>query len=125
MSYVMPADRSQYVLMSTLDDVVPSNHSVRLIDAIIEKIVADNAERFGSPTIGDVGRPEYSPCTLLKLYVYGFVNGIRSSRRLEPETRRNLEVMWLLGMLSPDHWTISQFRKENREDIKVATRAFR
>ena len=125
MSYVTPADRSQYVLMNTLDDLVPSNHPVHLIEAIVEKVVADNPNHFGRPTIGDVGRPEYSPPTLLKLYLYGFVHGIRSSRRLEAETRRNIEVMWLLGMLSPDHWTVSQFRKEHRENIKFVTKEFR
>ena len=125
MSYIHPADRSQYVLMNSLDDLVHSDHPVRLIDAMISTIVENNPTQFPPETRGDVGRPEYSPSTLLKLYVYGYVNGVRSSRKLETETQRNIEVIWLLGKLSPDHWTISQYRKEHRDDITFVTKKFR
>jgi len=117
MSYISPTDRSQFVMMNTLDELVCIDHPVRLIDVLIHGIVRDNPREFGRATRGDVGRPEYSPETLLKLYVYGTIHGIRSSRRLERETKRNIEIMWLLGMLSPDHWTISNYRKEQGEQI--------
>ncbi|RMG40451.1 MAG: IS1182 family transposase, partial [Methanobacteriota archaeon] len=72
-----------------------------------------------------IGRKAYSPHTLLKLYLYGYLNGISSSRKLEKETHRNIEVIWLLGNLQPDHKTISDYRKDNSDQIKMVTRKFR
>ena len=125
MSYISPIDRNQYTLMNSLDELVPTNHPVRLLDQLVEVIVKNNPEQFGTETSGDVGRPEYSPSTLLKLYLYGYCNGIRSSRKLETETKRNIEVLWLLGTLSPDHKTIADYRKDHGNNVKFITKAFR
>ena len=72
----------------------------------------------------DTGRPAYNPADLLKLYIYGYVNRVRSSRRLEIEARRNLEVIWLLCGLRPDFKTIADFRKDNRNAFKAVFRQF-
>jgi transposase len=125
MQYIEPADRHQYEIMSTLDDLVRKDHPVRLIDEIIEEIVKNNSERFARKNRKEAGRPGYLDSTHLKLYLYGYFNGISSSRKLEIETHRNKEVIWLLGGLTPDHWTISNYRKENGEDIKFVTKKFR
>lgn len=125
MQYIKPADRHQYQMMCTLDDLVRENHPVRLIDKIIEEIVKGNQERFERKSKNESGRPGYLDSTHLKLYLYGYFNGISSSRKLEIETHRNKEVIWLLGGLTPDHWTISNYRKENGEDIKFVTKKFR
>lgn len=124
MSYVPPADRTQLELLTTLDDAVAPNHYVRLIDLLVEQIVQSNPAHFGTPTTGDVGRPSFSPQTMLKLYLYGYLNSIRSSRKLERETERNIELMWLLGKLSPDHWTIAQYRQAHQEDIRIILKQF-
>lgn len=125
MSYLHPADRSQLVMMNSLDDLVASDHPVHIIDALIDAIVRDNPKQFPHVPDGDVGRPEYAPSTMLKLYLYGYLNGIRSSRKLESETKRNIELLWLLGTLSPDHWTISQYRKTHQDDISFVSKKFR
>src|SRR5437588_9975247 len=70
------------------------------------------------------GRPAYHPATLLKIYLYGYLNRLQSSRRLERETRRNIELMWLTGRLSPDFKTIADFRKDNGEAIRAVCRQF-
>ena len=126
MSYISPVDRHQCTLMSnSLDELVSSDHPVRILDRLVDMIVKNNPEQFGSDTIGDVGRPEYGPAILSKLHLYGYYNGIRSSRKLETETQRNIEVLWLLGTLSPDHKTIANFRKDHGDQIKCITKAFR
>ena len=86
------------------------------------KIEATNSFDTASPN--DTGRPSYDPKDMLKLYVYGYMYRVRSSRRLETETKRNLEVIWLLGRLSPDHKTISRFRRDNGKALKNTFRAF-
>ncbi len=125
MNYLQPADRKQLTLMNSLDDLVPENNIVRIIDLVVDQIVLNNPDKFNKARQTEVGRPAYSPPTLLKLYLYGYLNGISSSRKLEAETYRNVEVMWLLGHLRPDHWTISNYRKEQGEQIKFVTREFR
>ena len=125
MQYIEPNDRGQYQLMSSLDDMIPSNHPVRIIDAIVDSIILSNKEIFEKARETEAGRPGYHPTIVLKLYIYGYFNGISSSRKLEVETQRNKEVIWLLGNLTPDHWTISNYRKENGETIKFATKKFR
>jgi len=122
MSFIKPEDRNQFTMMNRLDDLVHQNHPIRLLDAIIDHIVNENPERFTEKTEGDVGRPKYPSVIFLKLFLYGFFNGIRSSRKLEVETQRNVEVMWLLGRLSPDHWTISTYRKDHGDEIKFVTK---
>ena len=125
MQYIQPADRYQYQLMSSLDDLISQEHPVRIIDEIIDTIVENNKERFEKQKETLAGRPRYHDAIMLKLYTYGYFNGISSSRKLEVETHRNKEVIWLLGGLTPDHWTISNYRKENGDDIKFVTKKFR
>ncbi|MHB9012566.1 MAG: IS1182 family transposase [Ignavibacteriaceae bacterium] len=132
MKYIQPADRQQYHLMSSLDDLVAADHPVRIIDKIVDSIVLSEKDRFepereneSGRAVSEVGRPAFHASTHLKLYLYGYFNGISSSRKLEVETYRNKEVIWLLGNLSPDHWTISNYRKEKGEDIKFVTKKFR
>lgn len=125
MKYIQPADRQQYHLMSSLEDLVSPEHPVRIIDKIVDSIILSDKKRFEKERQNESGRSAYHPSTHLKLYLYGYFNGISSSRKLEVETYRNKEVIWLLGNLSPDHWTISNYRKENGEDIKYVTKKFR
>lgn len=125
MYFIKPADRNQFQMMSCMDDLVTEDHPVRLIDAIIDSIVETNPEYFYQQRDSDVGRPKYHPATMLKLYIYGYFNGISSSRKLEAETHRNKELIWLLGGLTPDHWTISNYRKENAKAIKFVTKGIR
>jgi transposase len=126
MRYIQPADRAQYVMMNTLDDLVPPQHPVRILDTVVEQIVDANPEQFDTVRAdSDPGRPMFSPKTLLKLFLYGYLVNIRASRKLETETQRNIEVLWLLGTLSPDHWVIATYRKVHGDHIKAATKAFR
>jgi transposase len=125
MKYIEPADRHQYQIMSSLDDLVTHDHPVRIIDKIVDSIITSNKQRFERQRETEAGRPGYHDSMLIKLYLYGYFNGISSSRKLEAETYRNKEVIWLLGNLTPDHWTISNYRKENGEDIKYVTKKFR
>jgi transposase len=104
----------------SLEEIVSPDNEVRLIEAFIDSLPL---EELGFRTdFPDNGRPAYHPAVLLKLLVYGYLNRIRSSRCLEKECHRNLEVMWLLGQLAPDHNTIANFRKNNSRAI---TRVFR
>lgn len=125
MQYIEGQDRYQYQLSSNLDESIRTDHPVRVIDAVINSIVINNKERFSRERENEVGRPRYHDAIMLKLYFYGYFNSISSSRKLEVETQRNKEVIWLLGGLSPDHWTISNYRKESGEDIKFVTKKFR
>ena len=125
MKYIESADRHQYQLMSSLDDLVALDHPVRIIDKIVDSIVLGNPERFEKARETEAGRPKYHDSIMVKLYLYGYFNGISSSRKLEVETHRNKEVIWLIGSLTPDHWTISNYRKDNGENIKFVTKKFR
>jgi transposase len=117
MQYIKGIDRSQAVLFpQSLDEIVDEDNEVRIIDLFIESI--DLAQfRFHLKSSAE-GRPPYHPKDLLKLYVYGYLNSIRSSRALERECKRNIEVMWLLRQLVPDHNTISNFRRDNEKAIR-------
>ena len=111
------------LLPDSLDDFVPEDHPVRVIDAYIDSL--DMAELgFTLAVTKETGRKPYHPADMLKLYVYGYINQVRSSRRLEKECQRNLELLWLMTRLSPDHKTISNFRKQNGKAIKQACRTF-
>ena len=126
MRYLQPADRSQFVMMNTLDDLVPGKHPVRVLDSIVDQIVAGNPVQFASDRAdSDPGRPAFSPKTMLKLFLYGYFINCRASRKLEAETKRNIELIWLLGALSPDHWVIAEYRRTHGDQIKAATTAFR
>jgi transposase/IS5 family transposase len=124
MDFIRGADRNQVTLLpSSVEDYVEGNNAVRVIEAYINSL--DLAELgFAKPRPHETGRPMYDPKDLLKLFLYGYMNNIRSSRRLEAETKRNLEVIWLMGKLSPDHKTIARFRKENAKALKNVFRDF-
>ena len=121
--FVEGSDRSQTTLFpECLDDWIDEDNPVRVIDAFVDSI--DLGELgFDGVVPEATGRPAYHPAVLLKLYIYGYLNRVQSSRRLEREAGRNVEVMWLTGRLVPDHKTIADFRKDNGRAIrKVCTR---
>lgn len=124
MSYVDGKDRKQAILFPDhLDDYVGEDNPVRFVDAFVEaQDLGDLGFSRAEPK--DMGRPAYHPGLLLRLYLYGYLNNIRSSRKLEREAKRNIELMWLMEMLTPDHKTIADFRKDNLEPIKKACREF-
>lgn len=124
MHFIEPEDRRQVSMFTSLEDFVEGDNPVRLLDLIVEQVVKANPERFHRRGLSNVGRRAYSPQLLLKLYLYGYLNGITSSRKLEAETKRNIELMWLLGRLSPDHKTISDYRKDHGEAIHFVTLRF-
>ena len=111
--FVAGADRAQSTLLpESLDDWVDESNPVRVIDAFVDALnVAELGFEGVKPAV--TGRPSYHPSSLLKLNIYGCLNRVQSSRRLEREAGRNVEVMWLLGRLAPDHKTIADFRKDN------------
>jgi transposase len=120
MSYIEGEGRNQGTLFPVvLDDFVPADHLCRVIDAFVEKLVMSQLG-FERAQAAETGRPGYDPRDLLKLYLYGYLNQIRSSRRLEAECRRNVELMWLLGRLYPDHKSIAEFRRMHRDAITAA-----
>ncbi len=111
--YKEPQNRNQVLLFSTLDDTISENNTVRLIDLAIDKIIAASPEKFEWKGCSNIGQKAYSPNTLLKLFIYCYSIHLSGSRRLEKETKRNIELRWLLGELTPDFWTINEFRKKN------------
>ncbi len=117
MHYKEGENRNQLMLAVSWDDLIGKNNPVRIIDALIENIVDNNLEDFNYKGQSNIGQKAYSPKTFLKLYIYGYTNGITSSRKLEVETNRNVEVMWLLGNLRPDFKTIADYRKDNKNQI--------
>jgi transposase len=124
MGYIRGESRNQiYLLPETLDDYIGEENPVRFLDAFVEKLDIQELG-FERATAAETGRPGYDPADLLRLYLYGYLNRIRSSRRLEKEAARNLELMWLLGKLRPDFKTIADFRKDNLEAIKQVCREF-
>lgn len=125
MHYVIPENRQQITFMQSLDDLVPLDHFVRLIDALVEAVVSANPEQFAYKGLKNSGRRAYSPITMLKLLLYGYLNSIKSSRKLERECHRNIEVIWLIGYLKPDHKSIADYRRDNAAAIKYITKKFR
>lgn len=118
MNYLSRVDRHQLGFLTSLDDLIPPGHSVRLLDAFIDQIVQDNRERFYTAPPGGPGRPAYPPECMLKLFLYGYAIGVKSSRRLETEAKRNIEAIWLMHRLQPDCKTISEFRRHSGEQIQ-------
>lgn len=115
--------RSQSTLFpEALDDYIITENPVRVIDVFVDSLDLSSLGFKTDPA--NTGRPGYHPATLLKLYIYGYLNRIQSSRRLEREAGRNVELMWLLGRLSPDFKTIADFRKDNGKGIKNTSRTF-
>lgn len=124
MSHIEGESRNQSLLFpEILDDYITQDNLVRFIDAFVEGLKIEELG-FTHSVAESTGRPPYDPRDLLKLYVYGYINGIRSSRRLERECGRNVEVMWLLRKLRPDFKTIADFRKDNRKAFKGVFRQF-
>src|SRR5690349_10656653 len=122
--FVAGADRGQSTLLpECLDDFIDESNPVRVIDVFVDAL--DLAEMsFDGVEPAATGRPSYHPSVLLKLYIYGYLNRVQSSRRLEREAGRNVEVMWLLGRLAPDHKTIADFRKDNGKAIRKVCARF-
>ena len=116
--FVEGADRSQLtVLPDCLGDWVDENNAVNVVDAFVDGLDLTGLG-FERTIAKRTGRPSYHPSVLVKLYVYGYLNRVQSSRRLEREAGRNVEVMWLTGRLAPDHKTIADFRKDNGVAIR-------
>jgi transposase len=122
--YIEGEDRSQATLLPEyLDDYIGEDNPVRAVDAFVEELDLKTLGFEGTePAI--TGRPSYHPVVLLKIYIYGYLNRIPSSRRLERETQRNVELMWLTGRLAPDFKTIADFRRDNGEAIRKVCREF-
>jgi transposase len=122
--FVQGECRGQASLMpALLDDYISEDNPVRIVDLFVDQL--DLRELgFSGVDPEATGRPGYHPSTLLKLYIYGYLNRIQSSRRLERETQRNLELMWLLGRLCPDFKTIADFRRDNGHGIRNVCRQF-
>src|SRR5919206_3667690 len=124
MPHITGHKRSQLLLLpESLDDYVGPENPVRFIEAFVDGLDLA-AAGFARVEPGETARPVYRPADLLKLYVYGYLNRIRSSRRLEAETHRNIEVIWLLRHLKPDFKTIADFRRDNRKAFRPVFRQF-
>lgn len=128
MKYINGQDREQITIFPvSIDESIDDDNEVRLIDAFVDGL---EIEEFGFkvnhienlPSRQSGGRPAYHPKDLLKLFIYGYMNRIRSSRHLEKECKRNIELMWLMKTLHPDHNTISNFRRDNSKSIKLVFR---
>jgi len=125
MGYIKGQNRDQLMMPISLNDSIPFDHYIRLLDLFVDKMVSNNSEIEFNKGKHRVGRSAYPFEVLIKLYIYGFINRISSCRDLEAETYRNIEVMFLLHGLSPDHKTISDFRKDNSKAIRTFTLGFR
>ncbi len=122
--FVVGEARDQSTLFPTLlDDFIAEDNPVRALEAFVEGLdLKDMGFKGVDPHA--TGRPAYHPAVLLKLYIYGYLNRIQSSRRLERETQRNVELMWLTERLTPDFKTIADFRKDNGDAIRRVCREF-
>ena len=124
MNYIAGSDRDEALLLpEVLDDYVRPENPVRFIDAFVGQLDLSRAG-FTNAELNETGRPPYDPGDLLRLYLYGYLNRVRSSRGLERETGRNLELIWLLRKLRPDFKTIADFRRDNSKAIKAVGREF-
>src|SRR5271166_958526 len=122
--FVEGIDRGQATLFpECLEDWIDEENPVRVIDAFVEKLDLSGLG-FDGVAPEATGRPSYHPAVLLKLYIYGYLNRVQSSRRLEREALRNVEVMWLTNRLVPDHKTIADFRKDNGGAIRKVCARF-
>ena len=122
--FVEGEDRRQATLLpDCLDDYVAEDNPVRVVEVFIDEL--DLAQLGFQGVVPEAtGRPSYHPATLLRIYLYGYINRIQSSRRLERETQRNIELMWLIGRLMPDFKTIADFRKDNGPAIRAVCGRF-
>ena len=122
--FVEGIDRGQATLFpECLEDWIDDNNAVQVIDVFVDELDLA-ALGFDGVAPEATGRPSYHPSVLLKLYIYGYLNRVQSSRRLEREAGRNVEVMWLTGRLVPDHKTIADFRKDNGRAIRQVCAKF-
>src|SRR6266853_2082822 len=122
--FIEGEDRTQVLLMpECLEDYVDPDNPVRVIEAFVEELELGNLGFDGVDPLA-TGRPSYHPSVLLKIYIYGYLNRVQSSRRLERETQRNVELMWLSGRLTPDFKTIADFRRDNGKAIRNVCRQF-
>ena len=122
--FIEGEDRTQTVLLpACLDDYIAEDNPVRAVDAFVEELDL-KALGFAGADPAVTGRPAYHPAVLLKLYIYGYLNRVPSSRRLEREAQRNVELMWLTGRLAPDFKTIADFRRANGDGIRAVCRRF-
>jgi len=121
--FIEGEDRTQATLFpECIDDYVAEDNPVRVVDVFIDDL---DISGLGFRTVSNAtGRPGYHPKMMLKLYVYGYLNRVQSSRRLEREAQRNVELMWLTERLAPDFKTIADFRKDNGEAIRMVCREF-
>src|SRR5882757_4374182 len=124
MTHILGHDRCQMLLLpEAVDDYVGADNPVRFIDAFVDGLDLATLGFIGTVPKA-TGRPGYAPADLLKLYIYGYLNRVRSSRRLETETHRNIEMIWLLRHLKPDFKTIADFRRDNRAAFRAVFREF-
>src|SRR5438046_5919114 len=124
MDYIRGAPRNQVILFpESVEDYITADNSVRFIDAFVSSLDLAGLG-FNRALPAETGRPAYDPGDLLRLYLYGYLNRVRSSRMLERETKVNLEVMWLLGKLASDFKTIADFRRDNLAAIKRVCHEF-
>jgi transposase len=122
LAFIAGEDRRERLLLpDCLDDYVTKDNLVRVVDVFVDEL---DPARLGFAGPAATGRPGYSPATMLKLYLYGYLNQVQSSRRLEREAGRNVECMWLTGKLAPDFKTIADFRRDNGEAIRAVCRQF-
>ena len=122
--FIQGADRKQgYLLPERIDEYVSEENPARVIEAFVEELDLGTLG-FSRVEPNETGRPAYHPATLLKIYLYGYLNRIQSSRRLEQEAKRNLELMWLTGRLAPDFKTLADFRADNGAAIRGVCREF-
>lgn len=120
MGYIVGEARNQQSMFPVcLDELIPADHVCRVIEAFVDHLDFGRLG-FVRAAAAETGRPGYDPRDLLKLYLYGYLQQVRSSRRLEAECRRNVEVMWLLGRLTPDYKSIAEFRRLHREAVTEA-----
>ena len=124
MDYIRGVSRDQVMLFpDSVEDYITEDNAVRFIDAFVASLdLGQLGFRRAQPA--ETGRPAYDPGDLLRLYLYGYLNRVRSSRLLERETKVNIEVMWLLGKLRPDFKTVADFRRDNLKAIKQVCREF-
>src|SRR2546428_1094101 len=122
--FIEGEDRTQVSLLpACLEDYVEAENPVRVVEVFIDGLDL-GALGFVGVDPAATGRPSYHPAMLLKIYIYGYINRIQSSRRLEREAQRNVELMWLTGRLMPDFKTIASFRKDNGKAIRNVSRQF-
>lgn len=120
MAFIQGEARNQGTLFpATLEELIPADHVCRVIEAFVGRLEME-ALGFLRAEAAETGRPGYDPRDLLKLYLYGYLHQLRSSRRLEAECRRNVELMWLLERLVPDHKSIAEFRRMHRDAVSAA-----